>query len=436
MFLIPNINVSAAPQFVSVHIIDSDPVIDEGNFVIVGGIWHQVSIQDDGLLDKEVTLILFKGNLKPTIKNISNYYEWIYNPTANIWQSNPSYTEQYFQLEKSKADAQSLDFCIGVKDTLPNKIYFQQEWTIEILYDGVVEYSKTVIVEKPTRGFAKSHGDHINFQIDPFKQVNKKASDYIMLKNTGNIPMDITISYDGLDEYLSYVNSEFKIPQHSKQQYNIELNAPSWKPQLFKQTGVATAKVNPYYIVEDEKSGTAISLQTALVIDVPSIDIHVGHSNYVLQTLKSKTGLSFQYKDSVYLKEGETKQINAYVSGEGSAKISIDVDENIEILSITKNNNEVPLSFSTYSNNNEEIEIAIKIRSKSENNHGYVYYTVETDENEDIFSTSVTVGAPVSFKEQNKEIQGTSFITVVVLIGLVIVSAYMLYNHLVYGRKS
>ncbi len=318
---------------------------------------------------------------------------------------------------------------------LPGIISYNEEWTLEILCDETVVYLDSFYLEKPTRGFAKIHGDFISFLVDPFTDMQAEASDYITLKNTGNIPLNITVKYNQLDDLLTYTDTSTQIPANGKQNYRLILNSMEWKPQRIQQKGTATASVSSYYLLDQEVSGTAISLQTALVIDVPTINIFVGHNNYELTTLDSNTGFSFQYQRQISMYEGETKTIHAYLSGEGTATISIDTNDNISMIQLTRNNQQTEIPFTVISTDSEEQIISLKIKALSENSDGTITYTVETEDDIQTFTTNINVGPPAT-AQQPTPIGTTSAVTLVVLLALILVAGYMLYNHLVHSRSE
>ncbi len=421
---------------ISINIIDQESIIDTGKYVLVADIWNDIFISFNAQNHHSISLIIFKGENEPTSQNITNYFSWTYNeinPTQ--WQSDTIYGLDFLQSESCLINDNFIQFRVGIKDTLPDEIFHQQTWTLKIKAEDTVIHSEEIIVEKPTRGFAKSHGDHITFQVNPFTPMQSKASDYIILKNTGNVPLEISLSYNALDEYLDYIDYATIISPHSSQTYSNVLSAPSWQPQRIEQTGLATAKPPSSIIIEGEAVGSSISLKTALVIDPPPIHIFVGHSTHILETLNENAGFSFQYLKSITMKEGGEKTINAYVSGEGNATISISVNKNLNLKSIRLNDNEINSPFIITSSADKEQVISFDIQSISENNGGVVYYSIETEGKTQTFSTNVQVIMPI-IEYDDTTIQGTSIITVFVLIALILVGSYMLYNHLTCRRNG
>jgi len=381
-------------------------------------------------------LTAYKNNVEPDKKNITNYYQWTYIPSSNpSWQTTMNYQNGSINPSLCEKQSDIITYCIGIFDYLPGNDFYNEEWTLTLATPHEILYSDTFYLENPTQGFAKSHGDRLSFFVDPFTKMQTKASDYLILKNTGNVPLNITIDYKTLDNLLIYTEESHQIPADSQQNYKLELESLSWKPQRISQTGVAKAVVSDYYILDEEVSGTAISLEPALVLNIPTINIFVGHSNYELTTLDSSTGFTFQYQKSISMNEGETKTIKAYLSGEGTATVSIQGNNNISVLQINRNGQPTQPPFTVISTNAEEQMIGIKLKALSENRHGLISYSIETEDGTKTFNTHITVGPP-SFSNQPTAFGATSPITLFVLMALIIAAGYMLYNHLVHGRSE
>lgn len=383
-----------------------------------------------------LTLTVYKGTTVPTTQNTTNYYQWEYTPLViDGWQKTTTYGNLTIKPEFCTADGNSATFCVGIPDYLPNEIFYHEEWTIELTNGDSTLFNDIFYLEKPTRGFAKSHGDKLSFSIDPFTEMKAPASDYIILKNTGNVPLNITIDFKALDELLTYTESNDLIPPYSQQNYKLELSAPSWKPQRIQQPGSAEAEVSEYYLLGEEVSGTAISLQTALIIDVPTITIFVGHSSYELVTLDDSTGFSFQYQKSISMNEGETRMLSSYISGDGTATLSIQANNNISVLQTSLNDEVAHSPLTIISTNNNEQRISVQIKALSENRDGQITYTLKTDSGTKTFTTNIDVGPPAK-TNQPASIGSTSSVTIIVLLVLITVGGYMLYNHLVLGRRK
>ena len=421
---------------VDINIIDQPAQFNKKTPVIVAGLWHNISFSGLTNIDNELVLTVHKGSSIPLQQNKTNYYQWKYTPlTLDSWQKTTTYGKETINPNYCQTTENSITFCIGIPDYLPEEIFYNQAWTLRLSTTDKTIFDTSFYLEKPTRGFAKSHGDRLSFAVDPFTEMQSKASDYLILKNTGNVPLNITLDFDVLDNLLTYTESSKQIPAHSQQNYKLILNAPSWKPQRISQRGSASALVSNYYLLGKNVSGTAISLQTAFTIDVPTINIFVGHNSYKLITLDKSTGFTFQYQKQISMYEGETKTLTTYLSGEGTATVSIQTNNNISLLKLTRNNKLAQSPFTVISTNAEEQVISLQIKALSENRHGKINYIIETDEGTKTFTSTVKVKPPAPTEEPTP-IGATSPVTIIVLLALIIAAGYMLYNHLIHGRSE
>ena len=421
---------------VEITIIDQPAQFENEKPRVIAGLWHIATFNGIEDSNMDILLTMYKGSILPLQKNITNYYQWKYTPLAvNSWQQTTTYGKKMINPDKCTVDTDLISFCIGIPDSLPSKIFYNEEWTFELSMSNKILYQDIFYLEKPTKGFAKSHGDRLSFSVDPFTEMNAEASDFLILKNTGNIPLNITLDFNALDNLLNYTESSSQISAFNQQNYRLEINTPSWKPQRIQQSGTASAYVSDYFLLDEEISGTAISLKTALIIDVPTINIFVGHNRYQLTTLDSSTGFSFQYQKSLSMAEGEIRTINSYLSGEGTAKITIQTNNNISVIQVNRNDLPANSPITVISTDENEQVISIKLKALSENRDGKITYIVETDGDIKSFTTKIDVGPPAT-TNQPSAIEGTSLVTIIVLLALIIVASYMLYNHLVHGRSE
>lgn len=421
---------------VDVSIIDQSNLLENDKPVIVAGLWHTVTFTGINFDNDAVILTMYKGTSIPTEKNNTNYYGWKHTPVVTEpWQRTTTYGNGTIKFSQCKMTDYSITYCVGIPDNLPGEPFYNEEWTMELSIDDGSLFSDTVYLQKPTRGFAKSHGDRLSFFVDPFTEMQTSATDYLILKNTGNVPLNVTLDFKEYNTLLTYTEASDQIPANDQQSFRMILDAPSWKPQRIRQSGSAKAVVSEYYLLDEEASGTTISLQAALVLDVPAINIFVGHSNFELTTLDESSGFSFQHQKSVSMSEGETRTIYAYLSGDGTATISIETNEEISFIGITRNDLPAQSPFTVISTDSDEQVIGVQVKALSENRDGLITYTLETESGTQSFSTGISVGPP-TIAEKPSPFGATSTVTIVVLLALICVVGIMLYNHLRYGRRQ
>jgi len=421
---------------VDVSIIDQSSLMENEKPLMVAGLWHTIAFTGINFDNDAVKLTMYKGTAIPTEKNNTNYYEWKHTPlVTDPWQTTTAHGNGTIKSSRCKITDYSITYCVGIPDNLPGDPFYNEEWTMELSIDDESLFSDSFYLEKPTRGFAKSHGDKLSFYVDPFTEMQASATDYLILKNTGNVPLNITLDFKTYNALLTYTESSDQISAKDQQSFRMILDAPSWKPQRIRQSGTAKALVSEYYLLDEDVSGTTISLQAALVLDVPTINIFVGHSNFELTTLDETSGFSFQHQQTVSMNEGETKTIYAYLSGDGTATVSIETNEEISFIGITRNDLPAQSPFTVISTDNDEQSIGVQVKALSENRNGLITYTLETESGTQSFSTRISVGPP-AITEKASSYGATSLVTIVVLLALIFVVGIMLYNHLRYGRRQ
>jgi DNA integrity scanning protein DisA with diadenylate cyclase activity len=135
------------------------------------------------------------------------------------------------------------------------------------------------------------------------------------------------------------------------------------------------------------------------------------------------------------MNEGETRTIDAYLSGEGTATVSVRTNENLSVIDLKSNGQHTQNPFTISSSNANEQTISLTVKALSENRDGTITYIIETDEETRTFSSQVIVGPPAA-TDQPAPIGATSPVTIIVLLALIIAAGYMLYNHLIHGRSQ
>jgi hypothetical protein len=426
----------AAEIVVDVHILGESTQLSSGQQVLIAGIWHQINVTIEGLQPDTVTIKLYKGDTVPTgDKNATNYYEWSYNSSYDFpWRDVIRHRGFHYIKNASCVKTGNLySFCVGISDTLPNVVFYKEPWMLEVYGDNTRIYREEIIIEKQTKGIAKSHGDFISFYIDPFTEMIDAASDHIILKNTGNVPLEITIDYDPYNDLLEFTRFPQKISPYSNGEYYIQLHSESWQPQLMSGTGVCEGKVPDYLIVND--TDATVVLFSSLAIDGPSLKIFVGHSAYELNTLLG-SDITFQYKKHINMLEGEIRDISVYLSGDGEVNLDIWADEqNVKIHQILSQQQEVESPFTMRSSSSYEHTIVIRVEAIRENHVGYIHYDIQHDGNTQSFETQITIEPPTSTSQEESSLNITSNMTIIVVICIVFVIGYMVISQVRYRRK-
>ncbi len=442
--ILPNSSILAEEDIdLNISVIGEETQYHDENQILVAGIWNNIDIDMGSQKPRNLKLILHKGDSLPTIKNSSNYYEWTYTENdAEPWKSQINY-ENYTYIDTSNCDKYKAvySFKIGIKDILPKEIFSREKWTIKLYSNNQLVYSNNFWLEKATRGLAHSHGDVIYFYADPFTEMTASGNNFFTLKNTGNIPLEIKAEYPNFVDFIEFDSFTEHLSPKKDYNYELTLHSGSWQPQRIVRTGTVSAKVLDKYIVDDTDS--MVYLKTAFKLDLPSLNVFVGHSGYELIEDILDTGLSFQYKKNVEMYEGEIIDLNAYISGDGTINLDIWTNDsrNIRILKIIKNGKEISSPFDITSTSTEEQKIVVRVEAIREGKSGDIHYDFKTNTGKTkSFQTHITISEPYEEIEETSKKSKASFgsnniITGVVVISIISVIIYMFISQIRHKRR-
>jgi hypothetical protein len=217
--------------------------------------------------------------------------------------------------------------------------------------------------------------------------------------------------------------------------YRILFHADNLQPQFITSEGTATASVpDSLMILEGSNTSSSVLLQSSLVLDIPMLEVFVGHSSYQLEKM-DESPISYQYKTSVSIQEGKSKELQVYISGEGEATLSISPrGHNITISNILVNGKESSLPISIKSTDTEEQVIRLTVKALSEGHHDYVDYTLETFDETTTFSTKIIVTPPELSKDDT--VSHSSNMILIVLCAFVFAGGYILISYLRHRRQG
>lgn len=410
---------------------------------MIAGLWNNINIDMKEIGLRNIRLIIYKGDSVPNIKNASNYYEWTYtenNPEP--WQSQVIYNNYtYIDSSKCEKNGAIYSFYVGVRNTLPKDIFSREQWNIKIYSNNDLVYSDFFWLERATYGLARSRGDNIHFNVDPFTEMQSYGSDYFTFRNTGNVPLKINARYPDFLDFVEFIN--FESHMSPKKNYNFELlvNSGSWQPQRIIREGTISAEVPGDYIIDDDDA--MVYLKTAFKLDLPVLRVFVGHSGYELEDILD-TGLTFQYKKNVQMYEGEIIDLNAYVSGDGTINLDIWTNDtkNIRILKIFKNDVEITSPFDIISTSTEEQHIVVRVEAIREGQTGDINYDFKTDTGRRAnYQTRIIIGPPQEpEKDDSSEKTHLTFGSNTLITGIVVISVlaaiiYMFFSQIKHKRR-
>ena len=418
---------------VNIHMIGEDARTRFGNPVIVAGIWHYINITPDDQVSSDLTLIFYKGDSIHSIgqRDESNYYEWKYNAINQEWTDENEYGgNSYINDRNCQKTSNTYSFCVGVTDTLSSVTDHYENWTLDIYKDGGILYSENIVLEKPKVGPAKYHADLIRFNVEPFIEMDVEGDDYFIVENVGNVPLEINIDYKAFNDILTIANSSKKLSPYNTLNFYVSLHSESWKPGILKISGTnsVVASIPSYLIIIT----APITFNVSQVINSANLEVYVGHSNYIIQELPG-TNIVFQYEKELEMNEGQIRDINVYISGEGNVTLDILGDEeNIQILKVTSKDQEgTPLIIT--STNTSEYPVTIRLEALKENKIGIITYNLMIDGEISTFSTKINIGPPFSHQETSEGNLPST--TIVVALCIIFVIVYISYTRIRYRRR-
>jgi hypothetical protein len=422
---------SAQDATLTIHQLQGEQQTRFNTPIFVAGIWHYLNITTNQDFD-DLSLRLYKGILIPTgEKNETNYYEWSYNKnTAVVWSDESGYGIEYIQQDLCQRSNTHYSFCIGLQDYMPNVVDYYENWTIEVSHDGTTIETTRIVVEKPKTGYSLSKPTSIIFHVDPFTIMNATGDNFFKIGNIGNIPMNVDFDTETYSEVeINNMNQRFS-PNETITHY-VMIHSKSWPPG-FKNIQIHLNGSYPQSYFVD--TNATVTLYTSFIIDVPLLVIYVGHSNYKIEEIPG-TGITFQYVEKLNMFEGETRDITAYISGNGAVTLQIWADEkNLSALHIYDGATETqsPLSFTT-SNTSERV-IKVSVKALSEGTTGILTYQITGNGITKTYTTQITIGPPESGSEE--ESGGPLSIMQLVIIGIVLlVIIYMIVTYLRHRKR-
>lgn len=415
---------------------------------LIAGTWHYINVTVINQDVQKLTLKFYEGSSVPTgTKNATNYYEWVYDKSnATQWMDAKKYDDvEYIDIVKCVKNNNVYSFYIGIKDTFPNDIsyddgslnIYHENWTLEIYKDDDTQllYSENIVIEKPTISIAKTGADYIYFYVDPFTIMDTKGDDEFRIRNgEGNLPLNVIVNYSEFDYLFDILLDKEQIWPGDTVEPNITLYSESWPPgEIGPIEGIVACVVPEEYIIQTSEM---ISFTNSLSIDAARLTIRVGHSGYKLVQLgDSKDSISFEYPESISMYEGQIKDdLYVYISGKGSVKLDVTSEnENIKILNLLSEGNSVNSPFTFVSSATSEHTITVKVEAISEGKTGTIIYTLETDDGTYTYTTDITIDPPRTDGDTSSNADST--LQIIVLISIILVIIYMVFSHIKHRRR-
>ena len=393
--------------------------------VLVAGIWHYVNITINANIDI-LSLKLYKGSTPPAgVKNETNYYEWSYdNNNPSVWIDVSSYGMTYIKPEFCSKTNSLVSFCIGIKDTMPNIVDYYENWTLEVFSSTVQLSTLSIVVEKPETGISLSKPSSILFRVDPFTAMDAQGDNFFKIGNKGNIPLYLDFDSEQYSD-IEITDIEKKVLPDETHTYYVIVHSRSWPPG-FKRMNIQLTGIYPQSYFID--TNATVTLQTSYIIDVPELVVYVGHSNYEIEEIQG-TGIIFQYLEKLTMREGEIRDITAYISGNGAVILEIRADENnLSVLHVYDNSSEIHSPYSFSSSNNSERRFLISVKALSEGTIGILTYQLTANGVTKTYTTQITIGPPLSTDTEPGSPASIMQIAVIIIVLLVVI--YMILSYI------
>lgn len=419
---------------VMVHMTNDETRMLYEKSTIIAGVWHFINVTIDSNQFQELILKFFLGNNLPDEedRDETNYYEWKYDKNSGVpWIDTTKWEDrEYINTENCLKTDNTYSFCIGIKDMLPMIPFYNENWTLDVLKDSNTLYSENIVVEKPTPALAKSHGDVINFNVDPFTIMESAGHDFFKIENTGNLPLTISANFgDYYNSLIEVTDIDKIVPSGGSAVYYLNLVSESWKPEIIKiSDGTISGSVPTSYII----TTAPFTFETSVGIGAPALYIYVRHPTYTVTEIPPvNSGFTFQYIEDLEMGEGEIKEINVYISGNGVATLFLR-SVNLTIKKVLSQNTETSSPISISSTESSEHTVTIRVEALRENTIAYLYYDLQVGDNFYYYFTEITVGPPVT-QSEGSSLDITLIVAVLLMIFLVV--GYMVYTHRKYRRR-
>jgi hypothetical protein len=415
---------------INIHVIDGKTRVLFDKSTIIAGVWHFINVTLDNDQFQELILKFFLGTSISDEEDMdeTNYYEWKYDKNSETpWIDTKQWeAREYINTDFCLKTGNTYSFCIGIKDMLPMIPFYNENWTLEVLKDTNKLYSENIVVEKPTPALAKSHGDVINFNVDPFTIMESEGHDYFQIENKGNLPLTISANFDYHNSLIEITDIDKIVSSGGSEVYYITLNSESWNPKINVSKGTISGTVPTSYIIPTAQ----FTFETSVGIGAPALYIYVRHTNYEVTPIPDSE-ITFQYKEEEEMGEGEIKDIDVYISGDGIAKLGFRA-VNLSIKKILSGNTETSPPIIITSTESSEHAVTIKVEALRENTIAYLYYDLEIGGNLYTYITEITVGPPV-VQSEDSSLDITLIVAVLLIIILVV--SYMVYTQRKYRRR-
>ncbi len=370
--------------------------------LMISGILNVVNITYSNTFET-FSLQLYPGDDEPDVKNETNFYRWDY--TDGDFDC---FYDEYIDLSMSVKTETNIKFVIGTS-VLVNT----GDWTLDMISDGV-KSSVNIFMDIPKAGIGVSAPDFY-FTTAPFSGEDFHSSEdrnYVRTMNTGNIPLNLKITYDNLEDYIKTTNTTGIFGIGQERYHHLSFETPIWGPRRIVITGSVTGE--PLY---------AVNPTTVQLIPIPQIPfkltIEIVRPGFRLQELGDVT---IQYRQTASVQYEHTTDLQIYLTGTGTLTVTSATDQ-LSLESTTYRGARVGESVNIVLSNDTEEEVIYTIKGTHPNAVGELLYTLSWGDNEEIIFTEVTTGpAPEGevTEDTERDLYGLIFVFVVIAVAAIV----------------
>ncbi len=395
--------------------------------VMVAGVLHNLTIQLNSPSDN----ISIKAHSSVPISddhptgNISNIYHWSY---SNSTWNDHLYTD-FINPDLSGIYGNTYSFFLGtVANATPG------QWELSIMVDGIEEWNETFILEEPRSGIAFS-GPNFYFNVAPFitgfidswSPDDPRNTTYFTTTNSGNVPMDFTISYDDYDSLFTTTNSSGITHLGEERTHHIQFQAEKWSPREFTVKGRVHGE--PKMLVTPAMISFILAPESAF-----NVIVKVARPGYDIFQMD---GLVVQYKSRIVANYNDELELDMYLTGTKDSHLSLNLTK-LTLVELFKGGVEVTQPVYAQVKDDAEVLVIAKINCSYAPPRGqpsmltYAKFIVEADDfskNGD-FTTTIVVKAKTFAEVDGDTGLGPLNMTAIILIvvGMASLFIYMIYS--------
>lgn len=363
----------------SLNIPGQDPLRNvAGEPVLVAGVWHELRMRLDTSAQETVEVrAVLEGS---STQDMSTAYRWLRDEVNDSW-TDPLY-DTFIRPDLSASDGTDLTFVLGVDAAAT-----PGPWWLEVRRDDALVAALGMEVRAAEVSFGLSAADFV-FRSEPFTPAllrSEDAGQYLRIRNGGNVPLRLAVSFDLLADRFALTNPAQVVTAGADGRYYLELSLGSRPPQILAVQGTSRVEV-----AHRIPSPGATQLLPA-VEGAFDVTVVVGRSGYAVEAVsnvvfQSPQGLQAAY-DSLLVWQ---------VFLTGGQDVSLDVRaEGARLEAVTHEGRLLDLPARLSPTPDGELPLTVRLRTTLPATAAVIEYTLSLLETGEVrtFRTTVAVGA-------------------------------------------